>query len=149
MAKMQLRMCASSASAPLADASATEGREVREEGGAQGNWASEEGLKHSKKVSWRARSVTPAMPHRDGKHAKKHVPCGKLGCTDKTSEGDRHAVETEHCCHHVEGNPPSAPASRQRLKVWLQCVEFQQRHASPLCCHLHLPTRQKALQECT
>jgi len=95
VAKMQLRMCASSASAPVGDATATQGREVREEGGAQGNWASEEGLKHSKKVSWRARSVTLAMSHHDGTHAKNMFHGVNWDVQDRHARGqDSRATET-------------------------------------------------------
>lgn len=51
MAMMQARMLASAAPPQQGDAKAgAQSREVREEGGAQGEWETEEGMQHSRMV---------------------------------------------------------------------------------------------------
>ena len=142
---MQLRMCASSASAPVGDATATQGREVREEGGAQGNWASEEGLKHSKKVSWRARSVTLAMSHHDGTHAKNMFHEGELGCTRQTPEGKIHAQQRHRIVasmsrgihplhrHHDGGERPGYSTLSAAAPCFTRLLPFAPAHKTRSC----------------
>lgn len=153
MAKMHLRMCASSASAPAGDVKAADGRDVREEGGAQGNWASEEGLRHSKKVGERAKSAAPAGAHRDGVHAQTmlHASHRVFSCSrrPKTMGSLRsHNQQPQSRCLHVERNPRYAPESRQRSRLWPHSVGSSISSMLPSHCHHHQP-QSRVIITCT